>query len=73
MFNKLRLDRFFVEEDMGEFVIAKTRELRNKNKDEYIVTLETPLKRRPPTWLTTEIPQACACTCLTICSKISMP
>ena len=39
--NKLRLDRTFIEEDLGQVVLARVQEPRNKNKDEYVVTFET--------------------------------
>ena len=38
--HKLRLDRSFVQEEMGQVVMTRTREPKNKNKDEYIVTFE---------------------------------
>ena len=39
--SKLRFDEAFIRDDLGETTISKTREPRNKNKDEYIVTFET--------------------------------
>ena len=40
LLNKLRLDRDFVQ-DMGETTIKRTREPKNKNKNECIVTFES--------------------------------
>ena len=39
--DKLRLDGAFIEEELGETVITKPKEPRNKNKDEFIATFET--------------------------------
>ena len=38
---KLRLDRSFVNEELGNVTITKTKEPRNKNKDECIVMFES--------------------------------
>ena len=38
---KLRLDKPFIQEELGEVKIIKPREPRNKNKDEYIVIFES--------------------------------
>ena len=39
--DKLRMDRAFVEDELGEVTIVKPREPKNKNKNEYIVTFES--------------------------------
>ena len=39
--DKLRLDSAFIKEDLGQVILTKPREPRNKNKEEYIVTFET--------------------------------
>ena len=41
LLNKLRLDKDFVDQELGEVVLKRTREPRNKNQDEFIVTFET--------------------------------
>ena len=38
---KLRLDQEFIEEELGEVVLVKPREPKNRNKDEYVVTFES--------------------------------
>ena len=38
---KLRLDDTFIQEELEETTIVRTREPRNKNKDKYIVTFKT--------------------------------
>ena len=38
---KLRLDKEFVDEELGQVAISRTKEPRNKNKDEFIVTFES--------------------------------
>ena len=39
--DKLRFDRTFLEEELGQVIMTKPKEPRNKNKDEYIVTFES--------------------------------
>ena len=41
LLEKLRLERDFVKEEMGEVIMRRVREPRNKNKNEYVVTFET--------------------------------
>ena len=41
LLNKLRLERSFIDEDLGLVELARPREPKNKNKDEIIVTFET--------------------------------
>ena len=41
LLNKLRLDRSFIDEDLGQVVLIRPREPRNKNKDEFIAIFET--------------------------------
>ena len=41
LLTKLRMDREFVEEELGEVVMVRAREPKNKNKEEFIVTFET--------------------------------
>ena len=38
---KLRLDRDFVRQEVGEVAMKRTREPRNKNKNEFVITFET--------------------------------
>ena len=38
---KLRLSRDFIKEDLGEVMLARPKEPKNKNKDEYILTFES--------------------------------
>ena len=39
--NKLRMDRTFKGEDLGQVVLTKVREPKNKNKDEFVVLFES--------------------------------
>ena len=54
LLNKLRLDRAFVEDEVGQVIITRTREPRNKNKEEFVVMFESGTQSRPrlPTWPT---------------------
>ena len=38
--DKMRMDDSFIEEELGQVVLTKPREPKNKNKEEYVVTFE---------------------------------
>ena len=39
--SKLRLDRSFIEEELGQVILTRVREPKNKNKDEFVATFES--------------------------------
>lgn len=43
---KLRMDESFIKEELGGVVLTRTKEPKNKNKDEFIVTFESKHTRR---------------------------